>query len=250
MNKEPAEFYVGYLALPKGLRWVLAALVLILTGLIAFDAWLVASLQPQSGDGKWADTVREFTGTLRRTPYPALRVQENGTQRTYILISDEKRSAEAELARIPDGATIKVSGYEIERAAVGMIQLAGTGADVSVVTYRIAIPDEPRELRGPAVLTGEIVDSKCWLGVMRPGDGHIHKACASLCIRGGIPPMFVVRGAAGPQVLLLTLFNGNAVPPQLILDHVADPVSLAGVVEKRDDIFLFRADLATLKRTP
>lgn len=249
MNKQSPEFYVGYLALPKRLRWVLSALILILAGLLAFDAWLVASLQPHSGDGKWADTPREFTGTLQRTPYPALRVHENGAPRTYILISDEKRSADAELGQITDGATIKVNGYEIERAAMGMIQLAGTGADVTVASHAPAIPDEPRELHGRTELTGEIVDSKCWLGVMRPGDGHIHKACASLCIRGGIPPMFVVRGAGDPQVLFLTRFDGSAMPPQLILDYVADPVSLAGVIEKRGDIFLFKADLATLKRT-
>jgi hypothetical protein len=249
MAKKPPEFYVGYLALPPRLRWALIGLVLLLAALVALDAWLVATLQPQAGDGKWAETPKQFTGILRRTPYPALRVNENGVERTYVLISDEKRSADAELGSVADGVTIKVNGYEIERAAVGMIQLAGTGDDISVVTYKIDIPDEPRQLQGPVELTGEIVDSKCWLGVMRPGDGHIHKACASLCIRGGIPPMFVVRGGEGPQVLLLTLFDGSAVPPQLILDYVADPVSLSGVIEKRGDIFLFKADLATLKRT-
>jgi hypothetical protein len=61
--------------------------------------------------------------------------------------------------------------------------------------------------------------------------------------------MFVVRGGDGPQVYLLTMFDGSAVPPQAILDYIADPVSLAGVVEKRGDVFLFKADLATLKRT-
>lgn len=222
---------------------------MLLAGLIALDAWLVASFQPEAGDGSWAETPREFVGTLSRAPYPALRVRENGAVRTYVLISDEKRSADTELGPIADGASIKVSGYEIKRAAVGMIQLAGSGADVSVVGGEPAIPEEPRELHGRTELTGEIVDSKCWLGVMRPGDGHIHKACASLCIRGGIPPMFVVRGGDGPQVYLLALFDGSAVPPQAIIEYVAEPVSLAGIVEKRGDIFLFKAELATLKRT-
>ncbi|MEQ1863979.1 MAG: hypothetical protein ABL996_04930 [Micropepsaceae bacterium] len=249
MTKKPSEFYVGYLALPPGLRWVLCGLVVLLAGLVALDAWLVASFQPEAGDGKWGQTPKEFVGTLSRAPYPSLRVRENGTVRTYVLISDEKRSSDKELGSIADGASIKVNGYEIERSAVGMIQLVGTGADITLANDVPAISEEPRELHGRTALKGEIVDSKCWLGVMRPGDGHIHKACASLCIRGGIPPMFVVRGGDGPQVYLLTLFDGNAVPPQTILDYIADPVSLAGVVEKRGDIFLFKADLATLKRT-
>ena len=244
-DKKP-EFYVGYLALPPGLRWSLGGLVLLLASLIALDAWLVASFQPDAGDGSWGETPQEFTGTLSRTPYPTLRVTKNGVVRTYVVISDEKRGAEAALQGIADGTTVKLNGYEIERAAIGMIQLAAT--DVAVLDAP-AIPEEPRELQSRRELTGEIVDSKCWLGVMRPGDGHIHKACASLCIRGGIPPMFVVRADDGPQVYLLTMFDGGAVPPEAILDHVADQVRLSGLIEKRGDIHAFKADLATLKRT-
>ena len=29
---------------------------------------------------------------------------------------------------------------------------------------------------------------------MRPASGKVHKGCASLCIRGGIPPAFFARG--------------------------------------------------------
>ena len=43
-------------------------------------------------------------------------------------------------------------------------------------------------------LTGEIVDSKCYLGAMNPGAGGA--ACAGLCLIGGIPA-FVTRDRAG-----------------------------------------------------
>ena len=245
MANEPSEFYVGYLALPTGLKWTLRTLVLLLAALIAFDAWLVASFQPEAGDGHWADAPTPFAGTLAREPYPTLRVEENGAVRTYILISDEKRGAEAVLGKIPDGASVKINGYEIKRAALGLIQLAAT--DVTV-TNAPAIPEQPREVHGRKELTGEIVDSKCWLGVMRPGEGHIHKACASLCIRGGIPPMFVVRSGDTPQDYVLTLPDGRAVPPKLILDYVADPVRLSGLIEKHGDLFVFKADISSLTR--
>ena len=52
-------------------------------------------------------------------------------------------------------------------------------------------------------ITGEIVDSKCFLGVMVPGSGKTHKECASLCLRGGIPPAVYVRDEAGRSALLL-----------------------------------------------
>jgi hypothetical protein len=56
--------------------------------------------------------------------------------------------------------------------------------------------DRPIEVRG------EIVDSKCFLGVMVPGSGKTHKDCASLCLRGGIPPALYVRDQSGQIVAL------------------------------------------------
>lgn len=240
------NFYVGYLPLPKGLKGTTAALVAILFALIALDAWLIAKLQPDAGNGRWADQPTEFVGTLTRDPYPLLRVAKDGLTKTYVVISEEKRGAEAALEKFADGATIKLTGYEIERAAVGMIQLAAT--DMSPATAA-PVADPPREIQGRVSVKGEIVDSKCWLGVMRPGDGHIHKACASICIRGGIPPMLVTRAEGIPAVMLLTLADGRAVPPALILDFVADPVELSGIIEKRGDLTIFKADLDSLKRT-
>ena len=49
---------------------------------------------------------------------------------------------------------------------------------------------------GPVTVSGEIVDSKCFLGVMVPGAGKTHKECASLCLRGGIPPAPVRAGSS------------------------------------------------------
>lgn len=247
MSDKSNDFYVGYLALPRGLRAILTGLVLVLFAFVAFDAWLFATWQPASGDGSWAEAPTEYVGTFARDPYPSLRVDQNGQLRTYIVISDEKRGAEAALEAFADGATIKLNGYLIERAAVGMIQLAAT--DVAAVANVRATTAPPPEIHGRVTLDGEIVDSKCWLGVMRPGEGHVHKACASLCLRGGIPPMFVTRMAGMPPVTLMTTFDGGKIPPEAILDFVADPVRVTGLIEKRGDVTVFKADLTTLTRT-
>src|SRR6185295_631154 len=102
--------------------------------------------------------------------------------KTYLIASNEKRGAEAALGVTPDGP-VKLSGFSISRAGVGMIELAAD--DVAVIAETAAIDEPARELHGGGELEGEIVDSKCWLGAMRPGEGHLHKSCASLCIRGG-----------------------------------------------------------------
>ncbi|MBI1213806.1 MAG: hypothetical protein GC190_20285 [Alphaproteobacteria bacterium] len=240
------EFYVGYLTMPPRLKLIVRGLFAVLLGLIASDAWLIASLQPAAGDGSWADTPREYSGTLSRTPYPMLRVNTPNGLKTYLLVSDEKRGAEAALGVTPDGP-VKLSGFPIARSSIGMIELAAD--NVAVISETPAIEEPAREVHGTATLDGEIVDSKCWLGVMRPGEGHLHKACASLCIRGGIPPMFVTRGVGdNPSVMLLTQADGSAVQPDTILPFVGDAVRLTGTIEKRGDLWVLKADLPSLTR--
>lgn len=62
---------------------------------------------------------------------------------------------------------------------------------IEVKSERVA-----NEVTTPVTLDGELVDSKCYLGTMKPGDGKTHKSCAILCLRGGIPPLFVSKAAA------------------------------------------------------
>jgi len=43
---------------------------------------------------------------------------------------------------------------------------------------------------GNKKLRGEIIDPKCFFGVMKPGSGKTHKSCAARCLSGGIPAVF------------------------------------------------------------
>ena len=72
-------------------------------------------------------------------------------------------------------------------------------------------------------LTGEIVDSKCYFGVMNPGNGKVHRDCAVRCISGGIPPAFLVRDVSG-RIEALLLANWK----RELLDHIAEPVTIRG----------------------
>ena len=56
---------------------------------------------------------------------------------------------------------------------------------------------EPLHSLGPVVVQGEIVDSKCHLGVMKPGEGPAHRDCAVRCLLGRVPPMFVPHDRSG-----------------------------------------------------
>ena len=82
---------------------------------------------------------------------------------------------------------------------------------------------------GRVELTGEIVDSKCFLGVMKPGRGKPHRSCAARCLAGGIPPQLLVVSAEGAsRLLLLADAQGGPLAPESFLDLVGEPVTASG----------------------
>ena len=101
---------------------------------------------------------------------------------------------------------------------------------------------------GRQTLVGEIVDSKCYLGVMNPGQLLPHRACAILCISGGIPPVLLVRQKIGPAIYLLLVSADGQPVNQQVLDLVAEPVQITGEVERQGDWLILRADPARYQR--
>jgi len=107
---------------------------------------------------------------------------------------------------------------------------------------------ETRLELGEMTLTGEIVDSKCYLGVMNPGQGKVHRDCAARCISGGIPPAFIVRDTSGEsQTLMLVGDDGRKLHREL-LDYVAEPARISGRLSRVGSSLVFSADLRSLHR--
>ena len=106
----------------------------------------------------------------------------------------------------------------------------------------------PVEDLGVHTLVGEIVDSKCWLGVMNPGNLRTHRACATLCIRGGIPPILVVRDGEGRTLKPLLVGPAGEALNEAVLPLVALPVEVEGELERRDDLLVLRAAPADIAR--
>jgi hypothetical protein len=79
---------------------------------------------------------------------------------------------------------------------------------------------------------------------MRPGDGLAHKACASICILGGVPPVLVLAGPVeGRAFMLMGDPAGQALPPSF-RDHVGVRRRMEGSVERVADLLIFRTDVA------
>ena len=98
---------------------------------------------------------------------------------------------------------------------------------------------------GQATYHGEILDSKCWFGAMRPGHGKIHKSCASLCIRGGIPPALFVKDQANNSALMLLTENRNAFSMS-ILPYVGEPIAIHGELLKWNNLLFLDSSASAI----
>jgi hypothetical protein len=83
---------------------------------------------------------------------------------------------------------------------------------------------------------------------MNPGHTKPHRECASLCIRGGIPPLFVVKDAEGRSVNLWLLSETGEPVNQQVLDFVAESIQITGQVKRSGDQLYLYANPTTFRR--
>ena len=148
------------------------------------------------------------------------------------------------LVRGLDGRRVSMMGTRALRGAHTMIEVEPASL---VVGDGSAGPPTPAESIGGGLvrLRGEIVDSKCFLGVMVPGSGKTHKDCASLCIRGGIPPALYVQDLAGQSsVLLLTGTSGEPMGAPAI-EVAGEAIDMTGTIERQGGWLVLRTDPRT-----
>jgi hypothetical protein len=235
-------FYVGYLPLPKSLkRFVMLFAGIWILGMVGFAA-LLASNQQDPGSGvSDTSTTRLVEGYLTVDPYPLLHVSDpdspSGT-RSILLVSAFKFGASKRVAEFV-GQNVEVTGHFIRRKGRAAFELVNEEAirhtDNQQTAFRITA-------MGDVSLVGEITDSKCFLGVMKPGFGKTHRACAVRCIAGGIPPILVTRDQSGKAtVFLLTDSRGGPVN-ELVLPYVAESVEIKGSLEVRGDMPVIKID--------
>lgn len=183
-----SDFYVGYLQVPRGLvRFLRIAVPVALWGLVVTGLALGRS-QRDPGGAVWDDGhIATFSGTVVARPYPMLVMEGGGA----MLLAEEGKHGTNRAAGA-DGKRVIARGYVLRRDGRMMLELEPGESGLRTEGDGAAVGT--RKL-GEAAVRGEIVDSKCYLGAMKPGEGKTHKECATLCIRGGIPA--VLLGADG-----------------------------------------------------
>jgi len=84
-------------------------------------------------------------------------------------------------------------------------------------------------------IRGEIIDSKCFFGVMKPGSGKTHKSCAVRCLSGGVPALFrSTNKKEDHEFYLLLGENGESINKSL-LAYTADHIQLKGAIFQMAD---------------
>ncbi|MFP5076170.1 hypothetical protein ACLE20_02580 [Rhizobium sp. YIM 134829] len=248
MTPHPPDpgFFLGYSKKipPAFLRLSLVFAACFLLGLAT--AALALSLGGSNpGSGGYVDELKggRVSGVLEDRPYPILRVPaRDGRASRAIMLAGQGKTGVAAQAGPLEGRWTEVGGIFVKRGDLDMLLVAGDGIKPATTPVNAAEPEAPVPL-GRWRLTGEICDGKCYAGAMRPGSGLAHKACANLCIIGGVPPVFVTTAPVEGRNFLLMAGPDGGPLPRALLDKTAVLMELEGEVERRDDLLIFRVDM-------
>lgn len=244
-------FYVGYVARSAQAvaRFIRPRLTLVVV-LLAALAVVAAAAGAPLGNGRFEyGTMQSFEGRIIEAPYPMLAVRRAMDSRPawsyYFLAGPGKHGAGPEVSGL-DGKTVRLAGTAAHRDGETLIEVAARPE---------TLPNDPEPLDslvalGAVTLSGEIVDGKCHLGVMVPGEGPTHRGCAVRCISGGAPALFVAHDTAGTSYRFLLVDDRLEPVGQRVLDVVATPLRITGQAFRRGDLYYLAAEPSTYERLP
>ncbi len=243
------EFYIGYLdKAPPGLAALMRRVVIALVLGIPAIVGLVAAMQRELPDGVFEFGVsREFEGVLYEKPIPTLRVRyetgDGDPAVANLLLVGSGKWGLPETARGHDGKKVRFKGSLVYKQNMTMVEMN------ELESFEVLGQPTPVETRqrvetiGAMRLEGELVDTKCFLGVMRPATGKVHRACAIRCLSGGIPPGLLVHGGnkkIDPSVVVLVGLEGG--PADFDVQLAGRSVEASGILEIQDGLPVLRTD--------
>jgi hypothetical protein len=249
------EFFVGWERTPKSYLHVLRPFVFFILCLVCLLAFVISSSQDPPGAGQWDDSaIVTLQGVADVSPYAIIRIESNHSPsgiRTVFLVESGKFGAVDRLQPF-QGQAVQVRGTVLHRYERWMLELDDANDAIQPVPMDAVLMkrlQRPKSISmGQVTLPGEIIDSKCYLGGMKPGGGKTHKACAALCLRGGIPPMFVTRGENKRETYYLAVSPSGGLIDPSIIDYVGDAVEVDAQFEKQGDLFRLKLTADHIRR--
>ncbi len=251
---EKDEFFIGYVEkVGTRTKKSLKQFVFLVLSVVIVTALLFAFFQKPAVNSSFDfGNPTKVSGIYHESPYPMLRVHlAAGEYKDIVLLGVGKfgpnpylreiREKEGDIgnkALTIEGQLIYYNGKTLLEIDDGQKVSLGNLPQAEIVTEQLGVVE----------VEGEIVDPKCYFGVMKPGYGKIHRSCAALCILGGIPPVLVASDKDGmANYFLLTDLKGNPIHKDII-PYIGQPSLVQGAVQKTGDWHTMRIDVAQIKR--
>ena len=259
------EFYIGWMpAAPRGFTRHVRKVVIVLIIFFVVAGVLLAMQQR-----KFSTSVFEFgqltevKGIYQQFPVPSIKVitqQDVFGRVSYItipLVGYGKFGAEGVIAHLEKEENITLDKKEITLKGTLLYSDGKTLLQIDKNDHPlIRVSDGDVKNISPVIkelgtvqLTGEVLDPKCYFGVMKPGHGKPHRDCAIRCIAGGMSPVFLVRNEKGEANYYLILDKDGNKMNDALKDHIAEPVSLEARAVQYDDWIVIYTNKESIKRT-
>jgi len=241
--KKETPFYIGWQdKMPKEHRSTVKKFIIIIFVALPILAFSIIYAQRGFNNHQFElGKSTELTGVYHSSPVPTLEVLRSEMKAELsnhvLLVGYGKFGAEGIMKTITkdkgglDGKRITLSGTLIYGDGKTILELSKKSKSLVAIHKDIVTVNDVKQQSKKVLnnITGEIVDPKCYFGVMKPGEGKIHKSCAIRCISGGIPPVFKTKGDQNKNEYYILLGeNGEKINHQL-LDKVAEKVAVNGV---------------------
>jgi len=250
-SKTGTEFYIGWMGTaPKTFAVFIKKYIWFLLPVVTGLGIVLAISQKQFGTGNFEfGTVTTVKGVYYNAPVPNIKVPAgkdiwgNSSYITIPLVGYGKFGAtgivmdfEKQKNISLDGKRLTLKGTLLYNDGKIIMQVDGSGdavTDVSASNPAVAniIPTG----LGNITVKGEIIDPKCYFGVMKPGEGKPHKDCAIRCILGGISPMLHVTNEKGESNYYLIVGTNGEPANEVVKDFVAEPVEITAKAVKYND---------------
>ncbi|MBS1598785.1 MAG: hypothetical protein JST75_11225 [Bacteroidetes bacterium] len=251
------EFYIGWMdKAPRTFAQFVKKYLLLILPVIIVIAVLLGALQKKFSKGNFEfGQPTTVTGIYFNHPVPLIKVINgkdifgNISYITIPLVGYGKHGADGIISDIEKEKNISLDQKEVSLKGTllyndGKTIMQVDKNDTVLVHYsgkQIASELLPQKKDlGTLSIKGEIVDSKCYFGVMKPGEGKPHRDCAIRCILGGIPPVLVVKNEKGEANYYLLVDADGAKINQSVQPFVATPVTVnANAIQYDDWIVLY-----------
>ncbi len=255
------EFYIGWIAnapasFARFIKRYILALVLLMTALAA----LLALSQKKFATGNFEfGKLTEVKGFYFNSPVPCIKlingkdIWGNVSCITIILIGYGKHGADGIINDVEKEKNISLDEKEVTLKGTllyndGKTLLQIDKNDDPVVSVSPAVVSlgwsPHKKYLGVQHVKGEIVDAKCFFGVMKPGEGKTHQDCAIRCMLGGMPPVLVVRNEKNEANYYLVVGSSGEKMNEAMKDFVGMPVAINAKAVQYDDWIVLYVDPA------